>query len=104
MFLYGSGEDFIRNPIGSGPFRFVSAQQDKNVIVERNSDYWAAPAKLDHVEFKVIPDATTRALELRKQSADIAINSLVADTVVTLQRDRDLTVMESPGTSMPTSH
>lgn len=94
---YGSGEDFNRHPIGSGLFRFVSAQQDKNVIVERNPDYWGVPAKLDHVEFKVIPDATTRALELRKQSADIAINSLVADTVVTLQRDRDLTVMESPG-------
>lgn len=95
---YGSGEDFNRHPVGSGPFRFVSAQQDKDVIVERNPDYWGVPAKLDRVEFKVIPDATTRALELRKQSADIAINSLVADTVVTLQRDRDLTVMESPGT------
>jgi len=51
------------------------------------------------VEFKVIPDATTRALELRKQSADIAINSLVADTVVTLERDPDLTVLQSPGSN-----
>ena len=82
-----------------GPFRFVSAQQDKNVIVERNPDYWAAPAKLSRIEFKVIPDATTQALwNLRKQSADVAINSLVADTVVALQRDRNLTVMQSPGT------
>ena len=96
---YGSGEDFNRHPVGSGPFRFVSAQQDKNVIVERNAGYWGAPAKLDRVEFKVIPDATTRALELRKQSADLAINSLVADTVVTLQRDPDLTVMQSPGSN-----
>jgi ABC-type transport system substrate-binding protein len=95
---YGSGEDFNRHPIGSGPFRFVSAQQDKEVIIERNPDYWSTPAKLQRVQFKVIPDATTRALELRKQSADVAINALTADTVVTLQRDRDLTVMESPGT------
>lgn len=95
---YGSGEDFNRDPIGSGPFRFVSAAQDKNVIVERNPDYWATPAKLERVEFKVIPDATTRALELRKQSADVAINSLTADTVVALERDRDLKVMEAPGT------
>ena len=95
---YGSGEDFNRNPIGSGPFRFISAAQDKNVIIQRNADYWGTPVKLERVEFKVIPDATTRALELRKQSADVAINSLVADTVVTLQRDRDLTVMEAPGT------
>ncbi|MGO9515898.1 MAG: ABC transporter substrate-binding protein [Candidatus Korobacteraceae bacterium] len=95
---YGSGEDFNRHPIGSGPFRFISAQQDKEVIIERNPDYWATPAKLQRVQFKVIPDATTRALELRKQSADVAINALTADTVVTLRRDRDLTVMESPGT------
>ncbi len=95
---YGVGEDFNRQPIGSGPFRFVSAQLDKDVLIERNPDYWAAPAKLTRVEFKVIPDATTRALELRKQSADVAINALTADTVVALQRDRDLTVMQSPGT------
>jgi peptide/nickel transport system substrate-binding protein len=95
---YGSGEDFNRNPMGSGPFHFVSAQTDKNVIVERNPYYWGTPAKVSRVEFKVIPDSTTRALELRKQSADIAINSLVADTVVTLERDPNLTVMKAPGT------
>jgi peptide/nickel transport system substrate-binding protein len=95
---YGSGEDFNRQPIGSGPFRFVRAQMDKEVVIERNPDYWAAPAKLERVEFKVIPDATTRALELRKRSADVALNSLVADTVVALERDRDLTVTQSDGT------
>ena len=95
---YGSGEDFNRQPIGSGPFRFVRAQMDKEVVIERNPDYWATPAKLERVEFKVIPDATTRALELRKRSADIALNSLVADTVVALERDRDLTITQSPGT------
>src|SRR5664279_4736782 len=43
---YGSGEEFSRNPIGSGPFRFVSAQQDKEVVIERSSSYWETPAKL----------------------------------------------------------
>ncbi len=95
---YGSGEEFNRQPIGSGPFRFVSAQQDNYAMIERNPNYWGTPAKLERIEFKVIPDATTRALELRKRSADVAINSLVADTVVTLKRDRDLEVMEAPGT------
>ena len=37
----GSGKDFGLHPVGSGPFRFVSAVQDKEVIVERNHDYWA---------------------------------------------------------------
>ena len=95
---YGSGEDFVKKLVGTGPFRFVSAQQDRDVVIERNSDYWAEPAKIPRVYFKVIPDATTRALELRKQSADVAINSLVPDTVVTLKRDPSLTVMQAPGT------
>ena len=95
---YGSGDDFNRKPIGSGPFRFVRAQMDKEVVIERNPGYWAIPAKVQRVEFKVIPDATTRALELRKRSADIALNSLVADTVVALERDRELTVTKSDGT------
>jgi peptide/nickel transport system substrate-binding protein len=95
---YGSGENFNQHPIGSGPFRFVRATQDKEVVVERNPDYWADKARLQSVEFRVIPDATTRALELRKHSADVAVNSLTADTVLVLQRDPGLEVMQSPGT------
>jgi peptide/nickel transport system substrate-binding protein len=95
---YGSGEDFAQHPIGSGPFRFVNAQQDKDVVIERNPNYWATPAHLNRIEFKVIPDATTRALELRKHSADVAINSLTADTVLALRRDPGLTVIQAPGT------
>ncbi|HVP50028.1 MAG TPA: ABC transporter substrate-binding protein, partial [Candidatus Bathyarchaeia archaeon] len=82
----------------SGPFRFVSAAQDQQVIIECNPNYWATPAKLQRVEFKVIPDATTRALELRKHSGDITINSLTADTVLALRKDPGLVVMQAPGT------
>src|ERR1700733_8762003 len=35
-----SMEEMSRHPIGSGPFQFVSAETDKEVIVERNDHYW----------------------------------------------------------------
>src|SRR5271163_1782277 len=81
----GSGDEISRHPIGSGPFRFVSAEPDKEVIIERNDTYWGEKPNLKRVRFAVIPDATTRALELRKGSADIAVTSLSGDTVLALE-------------------
>ena len=95
---YGSGEEMSRHPIGSGPFRFVSAEPDKEVIIERNDGYWGAQAHLERIRFAVIPDATTRALELRKGSADIAVTSLTGDMVLALERESNLEVMHAPGT------
>jgi peptide/nickel transport system substrate-binding protein len=97
---YGSGAEMSTHPIGSGPFRFVSAETDKEVVVERILDYWNMPARLDRVRFAVVPDATTRALELRKGSADVEINSLTPDTVLTLEHDPSLAVERAPGTML----
>ncbi len=95
---YGSGAELAQHPIGSGPFQFVSAQQDKEVVVRRNDHYWGPEPKLERVRFAVVPDATTRALELRKGSADIAINALTPDTVVALKQDPQLAIQTAPGT------
>jgi peptide/nickel transport system substrate-binding protein len=95
---YGSGDEISQHPIGSGPFRFISAEQDKDVVIARNDDYWGQKARLENVRFIVVPDATTRALELRKGSADIAINALTSDTVLALERNPNLEVLRAPGT------
>lgn len=95
---YGSGADVSQKPIGSGPFRFVSAEQDKEVIIERNDNYWGEKARVARVRFMVVPDTTTRALELRKGSADVEINALSPDMILTLQREPRLQVLRGPGT------
>jgi peptide/nickel transport system substrate-binding protein len=97
---YGSGDEMTQHPIGSGPFKFVSAETDREVVLERNPDYWGEKAKLERVRFAVVPDETTQALELRKGSGDVAINSLTPDTVVTLARDPNLSVEKGPGTRL----
>ena len=95
---YGSLAEISAQPIGSGPFRFISAEPDKEVIIERNPDYWHDPPRLERVRFMVVPDGTTRALELRKGSADLEINALTPDMVVTLEREPALDVLRGPGT------
>ncbi len=95
---YGTTQEISQHPIGSGPFRFVSAEQDKEVVLERNDDYWGEKAKIPRLRFAVVPDDTTRALELRKGSADIVSNALPFDTVVALQSEPELTILHGPGT------
>ncbi len=88
----GSGRDFGLHPVGSGPFQFVSQVQDKEVIVKRNPSYWAGPAKIERIQFAVIPDTVTGALELQKGSADIASNVVTPDMVHVLAEDPRLQV------------
>jgi peptide/nickel transport system substrate-binding protein len=97
---YGSGDEMTEHPIGSGPFKFVSAETDREVTIERNDEYWGGPPKLARVRFAVVPDETTEALELRKGSGDIAINSLTPDTVLTLAREPSLAVETAAGTEV----
>ena len=94
---YGSLSELSRNPVGSGPFCFVSAEQDRYVEVRRNDNYWGEKAKLARVRFLVVPDTTTRALELRKGSADLGLE-LAPDMVLTLKREPHLQVLTGPGT------
>jgi len=97
---YGSGPDFSRDPIGSGPFRFQSLQQDKEVVLVRNPDYWDATRRprIERVRFAVIPDATTRALEMRKGSAHLALTAFSPDVIATLRDQPSLAIQQSPGT------
>ena len=97
---YGSGRDFWRHPIGSGPFSFVSQQIDRDVEIERNPDYWGAPAKIPRIRFAVVPDDTTRALELEKGSADVESNALTPDLIESLGRNSRLAVDQAPGTNL----
>ncbi|MGC1475507.1 MAG: ABC transporter substrate-binding protein [Terriglobales bacterium] len=98
---YGSLDEITRQPIGSGPFKFISAETDKEVILQRNDTYWGEIPRLARVRFAVVPDATTQALELRKGSADLTSNSpMTPDTVITLERYPSLVVEHGPGTRL----
>jgi peptide/nickel transport system substrate-binding protein len=100
----GSGKEFGLHPVGSGPFKFVSAVQDKEVIVERNHDYWAdrvtgtaVAQRIERIRFEVVPDTITSALELQKGSADLASNVVTLDMIHTLESRPNLKVESGPG-------
>ena len=96
----GSGKDFWRHPIGTGPFAFISQQIDQDVVVARNAASWHTIPKIERIRFAVVPDAITQALELEKGSADVAVNSLPMDALPTLAARPNLEVTAAPGTQI----
>lgn len=96
----GSGHELARHPIGTGPFRFASMTQDEGILLDRNPDYFGDKPKIARIDFRIVPDAIVRALELRKGTADLAFNALDPDTVVALKNQPSLVVDETPGTSL----
>lgn len=97
---YGSGRDFQEHPIGTGPFRFVQQEVDKEVVLERNPQSWQVVPQIHKLQFNVVPDATTRALEMRKGSADVAENALTPDMIWSLRNDPKLAITSVPGTEV----
>jgi len=81
----GAGRDAGLHPVGTGPFKFVDQVQDKEVVVERNPDYWNGAPQISRVRFEVVPDNITVALEMKKGSADAESNVITPDMVHALQ-------------------
>ena len=93
----GAGADEGLHPVGSGPFRFVSQVQDKEVVVERNANYWAGTPNIERVRFEVVPDTISTALEMRKGSGDVESNVLTMDMVHALRGVQNLRIETGPG-------
>jgi peptide/nickel transport system substrate-binding protein len=97
---------FIEHPIGTGPFKFVSAKDGLDeVVMERFDDYYGgspdlAPvgtACVDKVIFRVIPEASTRVAALLAGEVQI-IQSVPNDLVSRLKQSNDIDVKTAPGT------
>ncbi len=74
-----SGEDFNANPVGAGPFRFVSWDLGGDVVLEAFPDYYKGEPKVKKLIFRNIPEAINRAIGLEAGEIDIAYDLAVTD-------------------------
>ncbi|MHB1393812.1 MAG: ABC transporter substrate-binding protein [Clostridia bacterium] len=81
--------DVCDHPVGTGPFIFKSWDRNKSILLIRNDKYWNGTAKVNEVEFRVIPSSKDRLDELRQGSIHIA-DHLSPDDVAAIKYDPNL--------------
>src|SRR3979490_2644558 len=92
--IQAKGDDYNRNPVGTGPFVMKSWTAGDRMVLERNPDYWnKGHPHLDRVVLRPLPDAQSRFASLQSGEADIIWDDETdADNIQKAQKEPKLTV------------
>ena len=91
------------NPIGTGPYKFVSFDASQNIVeLAANPDYWEGVPKVAKLRLKTVTDANSLQAELQTGGVDIAPNpsNLPPDSVKALGAMSNLKVEQTDGSNL----
>ena len=99
-YLTQVGEDgFKKQPIGAGPYKFVSQKPGVEVELEAYPDYWRRVPNVKTLIMKSVPESTTRAVMLKTGETDIAY-VLDGPDAEAIQKDSRMQVVASKHASI----
>lgn len=96
----------VNHPVGTGPFELRKWAPGRDIILDRNPNYWDKPFPcLDHIVMRIIPDGEARAVALKTGEVDLApMNSIPYADIQTFASSTNFTVTtkgtEGLGTDM----
>ena len=93
--LEADDEAMAKNPVGTGPFKFVERKEGEYVKMEANESYWNGTVASKYLEMRVVPEASQRATLLETDEIDIAYDMLASD-VERLNSGEKATVLSAP--------
>ncbi len=95
---HGERGDFRTNPIGTGPYKFVNWSRDDIMNLEAFNDYWGSEPIHPYVQFRPIPEASTRLLAFEAGEIDMYQGGMVPQELPRLEDDPNIIVERAPGT------
>jgi len=99
------GDDYNRNPVGTGPYILKSWNAGDRMVLEKNPDYWnKGHPYLDRIILKPLPDAQSRFASLQSGEADIIWDDEAdPDNIQRAQKDPKLAVHSYVGSGASVS-
>jgi len=61
-----------RKPVGTGPYKFFKWETGREIILERNEDYWGEKPRIDKIVFRIINDQNVSFQVLKKGEIDFS--------------------------------
>ncbi|MAD46274.1 MAG: hypothetical protein CMI02_13670 [Oceanospirillaceae bacterium] len=65
-------EEFLKNPVGSGPYKLVSYQRNSRMVLEAFDKYWGGVPEIKKLTIQVIPTSTSRVSAVQSGQVDLA--------------------------------
>ena len=65
-------DGFKKNPVGLGPYKFVSHTPGIELVMEAYEGYWRKMPSVKRLVYKSVPDANTRLAMLKRGEVDLA--------------------------------
>ncbi|MBD8005798.1 peptide-binding protein [Bacillus norwichensis] len=92
----GEHEFNTKNPIGTGPFKFVEWKDGEYLKVEAFEDYYQGRPHLDSISMKFVPDANAMLTQLQNRDIDFwaGVPPSDIDTIKSFQDDIGIKIEE----------
>jgi peptide/nickel transport system substrate-binding protein len=91
-----SRKNFAQNPVGTGPFRFVSWDHNQRISLTANTDYWDGAPALSQLVFRPLADEQTRITEFLSGGVDV-IFDVPPDNIDQVKGNSQALFVEQPG-------
>ena len=93
------GADYPSQPVGTGPFKFVSWERGQRVVLEKNPTYWRYPVKVERVVYRPIVEDQARLTELLTGGLDLIVGT-PPDSVPQLEGNPKVTLLRQVGANV----
>ncbi len=97
--LLDSGNDFNENPIGSGPYKFVSWKRGDSIQFEAFEDFYEGAPSIKNMTWKIIPEGSSRTIALEAGEVDMIIEVEAMDAE-RIESNSDLTLLKHESTAI----